>query len=146
MPLRTVLSVLFLLSQSGVTTARRPHLHQLPSNDRLSSRIIPHQLFQHRSTTTTAQTFSFSNRYWVNPTYYRQSGPVFYFDSGEQNAHPLVPYFLTEAARPSAVMSLARRFDGVAVPFEHRFYGDLHEGKKHSTAAQGTCMEATSCL
>ena len=71
---------------------------------------------------------TFSNRYWINSTFYKPGGPVFYFDSGEQNAHPLIPYFLAEAAGPSAVMTLARRFGGLAVIFEHRFYGDLTEG------------------
>ena len=71
---------------------------------------------------------TYSNRYWINSTYYRVGGPIFFFDSGEQNAHPLVPYFLAEAAGPSAVMTLARRFHGLALIFEHRFYGDLEEG------------------
>lgn len=39
-----------------------------------------------------------------------------------------MPYFLADAAAPSSVMSLARRFRGLAVLFEHRFYGDLTEG------------------
>ncbi|KAL9109972.1 MAG: hypothetical protein Q9227_005495 [Pyrenula ochraceoflavens] len=71
---------------------------------------------------------TFKNRYWYNNTYYKPGGPVFYFDSGEQNAHPLVPYFLAQAAGPSAVMTLARQFGGLAVLFEHRFYGDLTQG------------------
>ncbi|KAK3065956.1 hypothetical protein LTS18_002193, partial [Coniosporium uncinatum] len=75
-----------------------------------------------------SDTRTYSNRYWINDSYYKPGGPVFYFDSGEQNAHPLVPYFLAEAAGPSAVVSLARRFCGLAVLFEHRFYGDLTEG------------------
>lgn len=79
----------------------------------------------HFNATDTRQ---FSNRYWINSTFYSPGGPVFYFDSGEQNAHPLVPYFLAEAAGPSSVMTLARRFGGIAVLFEHRFYGDLTEG------------------
>ncbi|MCJ1238530.1 hypothetical protein MMC14_006520 [Varicellaria rhodocarpa] len=70
----------------------------------------------------------YQNRYWINTTYYKPGGPVFYFDSGEQNAHPLVPYFLAEIAGPSSVMTMARRFNGLAVIFEHRFYGDLTEG------------------
>lgn len=48
----------------------------------------------------------------INAQYYKQGGPVFYFDSGEQNASPLVPYFLYETAGPSSVMTLARRFNG----------------------------------
>ena len=71
----------------------------------------------------TSDNRTYSNRYWVNNKYYRPGGPVFYFDSGEQNAQPLVPYFLYEAAGPSSVMSLARRFNGLALIFEHRFYG-----------------------
>ena len=70
----------------------------------------------------------YSNRYWINSTYYKMGGPIFFFDSGEQNAHPLVPYFLAEATGPSAVMALARRFNGLALIFEHRFYGDRYEG------------------
>ena len=75
-----------------------------------------------------SDTRTYSNRYWLNSKYYRSGGPVFYFDSGEQNAHPLVPYFLYEAAGPSSVMALARRFNGLAVLFEHRFYGDSMHG------------------
>lgn len=56
-------------------------------------------------------------------SHYKSGGPVFYFDAGEQDAHPLVPYFLYEAAGPSSVMALARRFNGLALIFEHRFYG-----------------------
>ncbi|TKA74399.1 hypothetical protein B0A55_04528 [Friedmanniomyces simplex] len=67
---------------------------------------------------------TYENRYWVNPKYYKTGGPVFYFDAGEQNASPLVPYFLYEAAGPSSVMTLAKRFNGLAINFEHRFYGD----------------------
>ena len=59
---------------------------------------------------TTSETFR--NRYWINATYYVPGGPVFrqwcssrsfeigsrsiyaVFDSGEQNAEPLLPYYL----------------------------------------------------
>ena len=56
--------------------------------------------------------------------------------------HPLVPYFLYEAAGPSSVMALARRFNGIALIFEHRFYGDEGHGSfpfpmKASGMAQG---------
>lgn len=54
---------------------------------------------------------TFKNRYWVNSSYYEPGGPVFreiyprchfkshtdevqVFDSGEQNAEPLLPYYL----------------------------------------------------
>ncbi|KAL9108691.1 MAG: hypothetical protein Q9187_008264 [Circinaria calcarea] len=76
----------------------------------------------------TFDTRTYSNRNRINTTYYNSRGPVFYFDSGEQNAHLLVPYFLAEAAGPSSMMTLARRFNGMAVISEHRFYGDLTQG------------------
>lgn len=53
---------------------------------------------------------------------------MFWFDAGEQNSQPLVPYFLAEVAGPSAVMTLARRFNGIAILVQHRFYGGLEEG------------------
>ncbi|KAL8744586.1 MAG: hypothetical protein Q9190_003179 [Brigantiaea leucoxantha] len=70
----------------------------------------------------------FGNRYWVNDTYYKQGGPVFFYDTGEGDAHPEVSVFLAEAYGPSAVMALTRRFGGLAVLFEHRFYGSSNEG------------------
>lgn len=113
--------------------AVRPHL---PHNGGLTKREVSFNLTDYPAHTiqipidhyNASDTRTYSNRYWTNATYYRIGGPIFYFDSGEQNAHPLVPYFLAEAAGPSAVMTLARRFNGLAVIFEHRFYGDLTEG------------------
>lgn len=67
----------------------------------------------------------YQNRYWINSEYYKSGGPIFFFDGGEQNAQPIVPYYLHESAGPSSVMTLARRFKGIAVLFEHRFYGGL---------------------
>ena len=75
-----------------------------------------------------ADTRTYKNRYWINAKYYQPGGPVFFFDAGEQNASPLVPYFLYEAAGPSSVMTLARRFHGIGLIFEHRFYGDPADG------------------
>lgn len=46
------------------------------------------------------------------------------FDSGEQNAEPLLPYYLQEYHGLSATMRLAKRYSGVAILWEHRFYGD----------------------
>lgn len=53
---------------------------------------------------------------------------MFWLDGGEQNAQPLAPYFLAEVAGPSTVMTLARRFKGLAVLVEHRYYGGLNQG------------------
>ncbi|KAI9062583.1 hypothetical protein FKP32DRAFT_1573969 [Trametes sanguinea] len=67
---------------------------------------------------------TFKNRYWVNDTYYKSGGPVFLFDSGEQNAEPLLPYYLQEYHGLSATMRLAKRYNGLAILWEHRYYGD----------------------
>ncbi|KAF8194645.1 serine carboxypeptidase S28-domain-containing protein, partial [Pholiota molesta] len=64
-----------------------------------------------------------SNRYWINATYWEPGGPVFLFDSGEQNAEPLLPYYLQEYHGLSATMRLAKRYKGLAILWEHRFYG-----------------------
>uniref|UniRef100_A0A8H7XUA3 Serine carboxypeptidase S28-domain-containing protein n=1 Tax=Psilocybe cubensis TaxID=181762 RepID=A0A8H7XUA3_PSICU len=66
---------------------------------------------------------TFQNRFWVNATYWKEGGPVFLFDSGEQDAEPLVPYYLQEFHGLSAVMRLAKRYNGLAILWEHRFYG-----------------------
>ena len=71
---------------------------------------------------------TYQNRYWVNDTYYQEGGPVFFFDAGEQDAAPLVPNYLREGVGPSAPITLAKRFNGLAVLFEHRFYGNLQAG------------------
>ncbi|OSD04708.1 hypothetical protein PYCCODRAFT_1465679 [Trametes coccinea BRFM310] len=67
---------------------------------------------------------TFKNRYWVNDTYYKAGGPVFLFDSGEQNAEPLLPYYLQEYHGLSATMRLTKRHNGLAILWEHRYYGD----------------------
>ncbi|XP_006461563.1 hypothetical protein AGABI2DRAFT_222358 [Agaricus bisporus var. bisporus H97] len=50
-------------------------------------------------------------------------GITLVFDSGEQDAEPLLPYYLQEYHGQSAVMRLAERYNGVAILWEHRFYG-----------------------
>ncbi|KAK0486841.1 peptidase S28 [Armillaria luteobubalina] len=66
----------------------------------------------------------FLNRYWVNVSYYAPGGPVFLFDSGEQDAAPLLPYYLQEYHGLSAAMRLSKRYGGLAILWEHRYYGD----------------------
>ena len=113
--------------------AIRPHL---PLNGALTKREVSINTSDYPAYTihipidhyNASDTRTYQNRYWINTTYYKSGGPVFYFDSGEQNAHPLVPYFLAEASGPSSVMTLTRRFNGMAIIFEHRFYRDLTEG------------------
>ncbi|KAJ4480382.1 peptidase S28 [Lentinula edodes] len=78
----------------------------------------------HFANSTVDGVTTFENRYWINTTYYEPGGPVFIFDSGEQDAAPLVPYYLQEYHGLSATMRLAKRYNGLALLWEHRFYGD----------------------
>ncbi|KAJ7577831.1 peptidase S28 [Mycena floridula] len=71
-----------------------------------------------------ASNATFNNRFWINDTYYEPGGPVFMFDSGEQDAAPLLPYYLQEYHGLSATMRLAKRYQGLAILWEHRYYGD----------------------
>lgn len=66
---------------------------------------------------------TFKNRYWYNDTFYEPNGPVVVMDVGEGNAEPFVP-FLEEAQLQSAVMQVARRYKGIGVIWEHRYYGE----------------------
>lgn len=109
------------LPHSGGLTARQ--VASINSSDYPPSWItIPIDHFNSSDTRT------FQNRYWFNATFYQEGGPVFWFDSGEANAQPRVPYFLKEVTGPSAIMTLARRFNGIALLVEHRYYGGPEEG------------------
>ncbi|KAF7370867.1 Thymus-specific serine protease [Mycena sanguinolenta] len=91
---------------------------------------------------------TYPNRYWVNATYYEPGGPVFLFDSGEQNAEPLLPYYLQEYHGLSAVMQLAKRYRGIAFLWEHRYYGDSQPFpvNENTTAAQWQFLTTEQAL
>ncbi|TFK48520.1 peptidase S28 [Heliocybe sulcata] len=91
---------------------------------------------------------TYPNRYWVNATYYKPGGPVFLFDSGEQNAEPLLPYYLQEYHGLSATMRLAKRYGGIAVLWEHRYYGDSQPFpvNENTTAAEWQFLTTEQAL
>ncbi|MCJ1288982.1 hypothetical protein MMC34_000513 [Xylographa carneopallida] len=66
-----------------------------------------------------SDTRTYENRYWMNDTYYRKGGPVFFYDSGEAGvAGPqAAPTFFF------APLELAIRYHGILIIWEHRFYG-----------------------
>ncbi|KAJ5380773.1 uncharacterized protein N7496_003201 [Penicillium cataractarum] len=67
---------------------------------------------------------TFNNRYYLNDTYYKPSSPVFFFDYGESGFSPYYAgIFLAESTEQSAVMQLAKRFNGLAIGWEHRYFG-----------------------
>lgn len=75
-----------------------------------------------------SDTRTFQARYWYNSTFYEPGGPVFWYDVGESNAEDYVPHQLAQTAGPSAIMTMARRFKGLALVVEHRYYGRIDEG------------------
>ncbi|KAF5391816.1 hypothetical protein D9757_001693 [Collybiopsis confluens] len=98
-----------------------PVVGAIPSSSQALHFEMP---LNHFSNLTVDGVSAFQNRYWINATYYEVGGPVFIFDSGEQNAEPLVPYYLQEYHGLSATMRLAKRYQGIAILWEHRYYGD----------------------
>jgi len=66
---------------------------------------------------------TFKNRYWINDTYYSSGGPVFLFDAGEGDASSYYEPFLLELDGESNVMQLAQKYHGLAILWEHRYYG-----------------------
>ncbi|TFK37404.1 peptidase S28 [Crucibulum laeve] len=108
----------------GLGLQRRSSLHALkvlPMPTRVND---PHFIKMPIDHFTDKTKKTFNNRYWINATYFKSGGPVFLFDSGEQDAAPLLPYYLQEFHGLSAVMRLAKRYNGLAILWEHRFYGD----------------------
>lgn len=68
-----------------------------------------------------SDTRTYANRFWVNETFYKPGGPVIMFDWGEQGVtdDAVVSYFDRNASN----MALAERYNGLAIIWEHRFYG-----------------------
>lgn len=85
-----------------------------------------------------SDTRTFQGRYWYNATFYQAGGPVFWYDCGEGNAEDYVPSQLAQTSGPSAVMTMARRFGGLAVLVEHRYYGRADEGSLPFPVNQST--------
>lgn len=68
---------------------------------------------------------TYGNRYWLNDTFYRPGGPVFFYDAGESGVdNSTVLVILSEIVGNSTPMALARKYNGLAIIWEHRFYGE----------------------
>jgi hypothetical protein len=64
---------------------------------------------------------TYSNRFWRNDTFYRHGGPVFFYDAGERGVSDGNLVSVSKEDHP--LMSLVRAFNGLAIVWEHRFYG-----------------------
>jgi Serine carboxypeptidase S28 len=72
-----------------------------------------------------SDTRTYKNRYWINDRYYQEGGPVIFFDVGESGANEEnINRTLGENGTLRAPLRLAQRFNGMAVLWEHRFYGE----------------------
>ncbi|KAH8886259.1 hypothetical protein GQ53DRAFT_695031 [Thozetella sp. PMI_491] len=68
---------------------------------------------------------TYNNRYFVNDTYYKEGGPVIFYDFGESGIDSTYAaiYFAGEANVTSAPLELAKALNGVVIGWEHRYYG-----------------------
>lgn len=66
---------------------------------------------------------TFSNRYWMNDTHYRNGGPVFFFDGGEAGLGDRAAAQMLGGNAMFAPLELARKYHGIAIIWEHRFFG-----------------------
>ena len=72
---------------------------------------------------TAWDTRTFKTRYWINYSHYK-GGPVFFCDVGEAGvSYKTVAGLLNAPKGTVAVVELARKYQGIAVVWEHRFYG-----------------------
>jgi Serine carboxypeptidase S28 len=70
-------------------------------------------------------TRTYKNRYWINDTFYREGGPIFFYDAGEGGVtERTISLFLGAHGALLAPLRLAERFHGMAIVWEHRFYGE----------------------
>lgn len=90
---------------------------------------------------------TYQNRYWVNDTYYQPGGPVFLYDAGEGGVTPgLVLVILSEIVGNSTPMALAQKYNGVAIVWEHRFYGESLPFKLDSNGIATAGLDAYKYL
>ena len=67
---------------------------------------------------------TYKNRYWMNDTYYEKGSPIFCYDIGEAGLSDPQVASILGGSRPFAPLELARRYHGIALVWEHRFYGE----------------------
>jgi hypothetical protein len=64
---------------------------------------------------------TYANRFWTNDTFYQPGGPVFFYDAGERGVSDGNLISVSLPAHP--LMNLTKAFHGLAVVWEHRFFG-----------------------
>jgi hypothetical protein len=82
---------------------------------------------------------TFSNRFWVNTTFYKPGSPVFFYDAGERGVSDSETV-LSSTAHP--LMRLTEAFQGAAIVWEHRYYGLSSPLPERLNSAQEERQEA----
>jgi hypothetical protein len=67
---------------------------------------------------------TFNNRFWVAESSYKPGGPVFVYDVGEANASTNAIHLQRLRNQTSFIKQIADHFHGIAIVWEHRFYGN----------------------
>ena len=69
---------------------------------------------------------NYTNRYWLNDAYYQPGSPVIFYDFGEAGVtDSSAAGTLGETEdTTTATVELAKRFNGLIIGWEHRFYGE----------------------
>ncbi|KAK6538378.1 hypothetical protein TWF694_011258 [Orbilia ellipsospora] len=62
-----------------------------------------------------------TTRYYVQSNYYKPGGPVILHDIGESSVAPYAPGLVDEE---DFTVAMTKRFNGILILFEHRFYGE----------------------
>jgi hypothetical protein len=60
----------------------------------------------------------------MNDTYYKKGGPIFLYDAGEATVPPGQAQQLASDQVVFTAKELAKRYHGIAIVWEHRFYGE----------------------
>jgi hypothetical protein len=67
---------------------------------------------------------TFQNRYWMNGTYYEKGGPIFMYDNGELGVSDArATQLLGGTQLYFGLLELAIKYKGIALVWEHRFFG-----------------------
>lgn len=93
---------------------------------------------------------TFANRFWFNATFYKPGGPIFFYDAGESGVLDRTLTSLSSAKHP--LMSITKTFEGLAIVWEHRYYGlsspfpDLIQGTQAEREEAYRCLNTELAL
>ncbi|KAJ6783012.1 hypothetical protein PWT90_09191 [Aphanocladium album] len=109
----------------GRQTPRNVRIRHNESSARSTSSDVPSYNFSMPvDHFTSSDKRTYSNRFFVNDTYYRAGGPVIFLDYGEGGVDPdNLSESLAEATSRSLPMRLAANLSGIVIGWEHRYYG-----------------------